>query len=228
MSSWTSEAQDDVLPHKTPAPRTQVLDSLSAIDRHEQIFAHYSTDQQFMSVDDMRRFWQTLAFEPVSYEVLLFYFLCRAKHLPSLAKADFLHGLRTLVDHIDHSNDLRTALLNYDISAAQNEFYLWTYQFGVANGHRQLTTENAIGLWRLFYSKRVDRPPMLEHWLHYLENGGSHAVPRTIRVDLWMMFPCFAEFLHLTGYGSYDSNEAWPCLFDDFVDYRRKAMLVTA
>jgi hypothetical protein len=174
---------------------------VSSSDRRLQLFEQYANGD-LMLLDGLLRFCVDLSVEPDCYEVLLFCFLCRAKQMYSLTKNEFVLGLKTLGPHLDTFADL------------------WTYHYGLTDGQRCLTTGNAISLWRLFYSKRVDKPVVVEQWLDYLERDNNHDIPKGITCDTWTIFPQFAKFIHTNGYAAYDDSEAWPCLFDDFVDYQ--------
>jgi len=191
----------------------------NSINRRLQLFKHYSDDDEIISVDGILRFCNDLSIEPDCYEVLLFCFVCRAKQMYSLTKDEFLFGLKTLGNHVDNLLDIRTTLFNYDILPYENEFYIWTYHYGLIDGQRCVTTQNAVSLWRLFYSKNLKKPQILDRWLNYLEKDLNNEIPKTITCDTWTIFPQFAKFIELNGYEAYDDNEAWPCLFDGFVEY---------
>lgn len=192
----------------------------NSTNRRLQLFKNYSDDDQIMSVDGIIRLCNDLSIEPDSYEVLLFCFVCRAKQMYSLTRDEFLLGLKTLGTPVDNLLDLRTSLFNYDVLPYENEFYIWTYHYGLIDGQRCVTTQNAISLWRLFYSKLVKKPQILEQWLNYLEQDTNSEIPKTITCDTWTIFPQFAKFIESNGYKAYDDNEAWPCLFDGFVEYQ--------
>ena len=191
---------------------------LNSNDRRLQLFKHYSTDDEIMSVEGILRLCNDLSFEPDCYEVLLFCFICRAKQMYLLTKDEFLLGLKTLGNHVDNLPDLRSTLFNYNILPYENEFYIWTYHYGLIDGQRCVTTQNAISLWRLFYSKYIEKPLILDRWLNYLEEDLNSEIPKSITCDTWTIFPQFAKFVELNGYKAYDDNEAWPCLFDGFVE----------
>jgi DCN1-like protein 1/2 len=202
-------------------------------DRRLQLFKHYSDDDDSMSVDGILRFCKDLSLEPDCYEVLLFCFLCRAKQMYSLTKDEFLLGLKALGNPMDNLLDLRSALFNYDIQPFEHEFYHWTYHYGLIDGQRCVATPNAISLWRLYYSKGVIKPSILDAWLNYLEQDVNNEIPKAITCDTWTIFPQFAKFIQLNGYEAYDDNEAWPCLFDGFVEHQleqeqQKAMSTTS
>lgn len=194
----------------------QISSTVNTFDRRLQFFKHYasSVDDELISLDGILRFCDDLSIEPDSYEVLLFCFLCRAKQMYSLTKEEFLLGLQTLAN----PSDLRTALFSYDILPYENQFYIWTYHYGLIDGQRCVTTSNAISLWRLFYSKHVSKPDIFDRWINYLEEDWNNEIPKTITCDTWTIFPQFAKFIQLNGYEAYDDNEAWPCLFDGFVE----------
>jgi hypothetical protein len=194
--------------------------SSNSIDRRLQLFKHYSDDDELMSVDGILRLCNDLSLEPDCYEVLLFCFVCRAKQMYSLTKEEFLLGLKTLGNHVDNLLDLRTTLFNYSVLPYENEFYNWTYHYGLIDGQRCVTTQNAISLWRLFYLKGIEKPRILDQWLNYLEEDLNNEIPKTITCDTWTIFPQFVKFIQLNGYEAYDDNEAWPCLFDGFVEYQ--------
>jgi DCN1-like protein 1/2 len=239
MNPQTLEPRRDLPLHKIPELLAKITGTLSStlssssetkqsssssIDHREQLFEHYSdnNNHQIMSLDGILRFCNDLSIEPDSYEVLLFCFLCRAKQMYSLTKDEFLLGLKNLGNHIENLYDLRTLLFNYKILPYENEFYIWTYHYGLIDGQRSLTTQNAISLWRLFYSKNFEKPQILDQWLNYLENDINNEIPKTITCDTWTIFPQFAKFIQLNGYELYDDSEAWPCLFDGFVEYHLK------
>lgn len=191
----------------------------SSVDRRAQIFERYA-EGDLIPLDGLLRFCADLSLEPDSYEVLLFCYLCRAKQMYSLTKQEFLLGLKNLTNHFESLNDIRNSLISYDPSNEENQFYLWTYHYGLIDGQRCLTTANAISLWRLFYLKNVKKPLILDRWLTYLEQETKNVIPKTITCDTWTIFPQFAKFIQTNGYEAYDDSEAWPCLFDDFVEYQ--------
>jgi len=80
-------------------------------------------------------------------------------------------------------------------------------------GQRILPSEMAIGLWKLVFSQC--EPVILSRWLEFLE---KHPNVRGIPRDTWNMFLNFCEAVK-DDLSTYDDTEAWPSLFDDFVEY---------
>ena len=69
------------------------------------------------------------------------------------------------------------------------------------------------GLAVQVFSQR--EPPILDRWIRVLQN---HAHVRGIQRDTWNMFLNFCDAIG-NDLSVYDDNEAWPSLFDDFVEY---------
>jgi len=103
-----------------------------------------------------------------------------------------------------------------DDSENFNDMYSFAFRFAldVECGQRSLPVEVAISLWKLVFTRKL--VPLLERWIEFLEQSPSpvRAIPR----DTWHMF------LHLVDavgddLSRYDDTEAWPSLFDDFVEW---------
>lgn len=94
--------------------------------------------------------------------------------------------------------------------------YRFTFRFGLDNavGQRILPVDTAIVLWRLVFNVR--EPALLQRWLNFLE---SQNTIRGIPKDTWNMFLNFAESVFNGDLSNYDDTEAWPSVFDDFVEY---------
>lgn len=86
-----------------------------------------------------------------------------------------------------------------------------TFRFGLEPTVRTLGLEMAMSLWRLVFT--LHPPDILEKWIHFLgENPQIRGIPK----DTWNMFLNFTESCDIY---AYNDEEAWPSLFDDFVDY---------
>lgn len=83
-----------------------------------------------------------------------------------------------------------------------------------AAGQRILPVDTAIVLWKLIFNVR--EPAILQRWLNFLESQDSI---RGIPKDTWNMFLNFAESVQNGDLSNYDDTEAWPSVFDDFVEY---------
>lgn len=99
------------------------------------------------------------------------------------------------------------------------DLYRFTFRFGldILSGQRILPVDMALVLWKLVFTIR--EPPLLIRWLNFLECHHVRGIPR----DTWNMFLNFAESIG-DDLGAYDDAEAWPSLFDDFVEHENDQM----
>lgn len=102
------------------------------------------------------------------------------------------------------------------------DLYRFTFQFGLdaEEGQRSLQRDIAIALWRLVFTQ--DTPAILERWLDFLAENPSGV--RGISRDTWNMFLNFTQAIG-PDLSNYSEDEAWPSLFDTFVEWemeRRK------
>lgn len=92
--------------------------------------------------------------------------------------------------------------------------------FGLEPDQRVLSLEMAIDLWKLVFT--VQTPDLFSNWVNFLE---KHPNIRRIPKDTWNMYLNFTEQCDIE---NYDDTEAWPSLFDDFVEYEKNRALDTA
>jgi DCN1-like protein 3 len=137
-------------------------------------------------------------------------------------RPEFAQGLRSM--RVDSIRGIQLQLPEIVEELATNgeffkDLYRFTFRFGldVSSGQRILPADMAIVLWRLVFTIR--EPPLLSRWLKFLECHHVRGIPR----DTWNMFLNFAESIG-DDLGAYDDAEAWPSLFDDFVEYENDQM----
>lgn len=82
-----------------------------------------------------------------------------------------------------------------NIEQIRIRLYRFTFRFGLEEGHRIMSLEMAIILWRLVFS--VHKPSILDKWLDYLEQlSDIRGIPK----DTWFMFLNFTETCDITSY----------------------------
>lgn len=92
--------------------------------------------------------------------------------------------------------------------------------FGLEPDQRVLSLEMAIDLWKLVFT--VQTPDLFSNWVNFLV---KHPNIRRIPKDTWNMYLNFTEQCDID---NYDDTEAWPSLFDDFVEYEKNRALEMA
>ncbi|XP_023232206.1 DCN1-like protein 3 [Centruroides vittatus] len=165
--------------------------------------------------DGIELFCQDLNVKPEEFKVLLLAWKFGAEQMCRFSRQEFVEGCKAM--RVDSIPSIQSKLpeLMVEIQEPENfkELYRFAFKFGLEVGQRILPSEMAIQLWKLVFSQK--EPPILRRWLTFLE---KHPNIRGIPRDTWNMFLNFSEAIG-DDLSSYDDTEAWPCLFDDFVEY---------
>jgi DCN1-like protein 3 len=181
-----------------------------------KMFEEYKDrDEDAILSEGIEKLCKDLNFEPDEFPILVLAFCLDAKQMCKFTKQEFIYGLKNL--NATTVEELRARLMQLVEDLQTNvdlfkQLYRFTFHFGLDEGARILGLEMAMSLWKLVYT--VQEPPntLLERWLNFLSKEKIRGIQR----DTWLMFQNFAESFDIN---SYDSDEAWPSLFDDFVEY---------
>lgn len=193
------------------AKESQLADN--AINKLFEVYKDKNEDA--ILTEGVERLCQDLNYSPDDFHILVLAFCLDAKFMCCFTKQEFIHGLKKL--NATTISELKQRLLQI-VDKLQSDMdlfkqlYRFTFHFGLDEGARILSVEMAVSLWRLLYS--IHKPPdnVLERWFNFLAKENIRGIQR----DTWMMFQIFAENFDIK---SYDSDEAWPSLFDDFCEY---------
>lgn len=188
-----------------------------------QLFDQYKDSLEAILAEGIENLCNDLQLKPDDFKVLVLAWKLNASQMCRFTKTEFVQGLKDMKTDSIRSIQLKlndiTASLNRE-SEHFKDLYRFTFKFGldVTTGQRILPTDIAILLWRLVFTS--NEPPVLDKWLVYLEkNPHIRGIPK----DTWYMFLNFCEFVG-DDLSSYDDTEAWPSLFDDFVEYENDQM----
>ncbi|XP_076243169.1 defective in cullin neddylation 1 domain containing SCCRO3 [Calliopsis andreniformis] len=172
--------------------------------------------------DGIERLCNDLQLSPDEFKVLVLAWKLNAEQMCQFTRQEFVIGLKAM--KVDSIPAIQTRLpeIVQELTINSNLFkdlYRFTFRFGldVNSGQRILPADVAIVLWKLVFTIR--EPPLLSRWLKFLECHHVRGIPR----DTWNMFLNFAESIG-DDLGAYDDTEAWPSLFDDFVEYENDQM----
>jgi len=183
------------------------------------LFEKYKDEHEDSILSEgIEEFCIDLQLKPDEFKVLVLAWKFEAEQMCRFTRSEFLTGCRAL--KADSCKTLRDRLPEVVLALSTDpekfrDLYRFTYKFGldVSNGQRILPVDMAVNLWLLVYSQ--NEPPLLKKWLHFLE---KHPQVRGIPRDTWNMFLNFTTVVG-TNLTQYDDTEAWPSLFDDFVEF---------
>lgn len=181
------------------------------------LFEEYKdSEEDAILSEGVERLCNDLGYKPDEFAILVLAGQLEASQMCRFTKSEFIQGLQAMNADTVETIRMRLEQTVEKLKTDADQFkklYKFTFLFGLEPGNRIVSLEMAIILWRLVFT--VHTPVILDSWLRFLKmNPNIRGVPK----DTWNMFLNFAETCDIT---SYDDNEAWPSLFDDFVEYER-------
>ncbi|XP_032590044.1 DCN1-like protein 3 isoform X2 [Drosophila grimshawi] len=180
-------------------------------------------DEDMILTDGIERLCNDLNYQPDEFAILVLAWCLDASQMCRFTKTEFIDGLHKMRADTIASIRLRLEqtieMLVVD-SEMFKQLYRFTFRFGLEPDQRVLSLEMAIDLWKLVFT--VQRPDLFSNWVNFLE---KHPNIRRIPKDTWNMYLNFTEQCDIE---NYDDTEAWPSLFDDFVEYEKNRALEVA
>lgn len=185
------------------------------------LFCKYKDESEdAILADGMEKFCQDLGVDPTEFVVLALAWKFDASQMCRFTRKEFVGGFKALKS--DSIKSLRSKFPELEEEVVKDvekfkDLYRFTFKFGldIDEGQRALPTNIAIPLWKLVFSKSP--PKVSERWYTYLEERQVRGISR----DTWFMFLNFTEIIE-SDFSNYDDSEAWPSLFDDFVEHERE------
>ncbi|CAG9773730.1 unnamed protein product [Ceutorhynchus assimilis] len=183
------------------------------------LFDHYKDENdECILAEGIDQFCKDLNIPPDDFKILILAWKLNAAQMCRFTRSEFVNGLKSI--KCDSVKAIQNRLPELVQELEQNDelykdLYRFAFKFGldVQSGQRILPTSMATILWKLVFTVR--EPPILKRWLNFLE---THPMIRGVPKDTWNMFLNFADHVG-NDLSCYDDNEAWPSLFDDFVEY---------
>lgn len=183
------------------------------------LFEKYKEENEDCILSEgIEEFCIDLQLKPDEFKILVLAWKFEAEQMCRFTRKEFVTGCKTL--KADSCKALQSRLPDVVAQLAVDqekfkELYKFTYKFGLdsANGQRILPVDMAVSLWVLVFSQQ--EPTVLPRWLHFLD---KHPQVRGIPKDTWNMFLNFVTVVG-SDLSRYDEAEAWPSLFDDFVEF---------
>lgn len=203
-SELVAKSADDVLESK--------LDAL--FDQYRDL-----TEDSILA-DGIENLCADLGVRPDEFCVLVLAWKFQAETMCRFTRAEFVGGCNALgvSDIAGIQGRFLEMVKEVEDKESFKDMYRWAFRFALDSecGQRTLPLDMALGMWCLVFSE--NKPPLLAHWLEFLE---GHRCVRGITKDTWDMFLNFLESVN-EDFSSYDDTEAWPSLFDDFVEWAKE------
>ena len=183
---------------------------------HSLFDQYKDNDVDSILLDGMEKFCVDLGLQPDDFKMLVLAWKFRADVMCQFTRNEFFQGCKVMnADSIEGIlNKIPYIVDELNDPGQFKDFYKFTFKFGLDKsiGEKTLPVDTASALWRLVFSR--DKPPFLDKWIDFLL---LHKHIRGIPKDTWMMFLTFCSTVD-PSLSNYDECEAWPSVFDDFVE----------
>ena len=192
----------------------------STHSKHAQIEKYFNKYKDFgeesILAEGMEKFCIDLGVDPTEFIVLVLAWKFEASQMCRFTREEFMNGCQKMQAHNAKSLRERFPDLLAEAKEQKNfkDLYNFTFSFGLdhSSGQRSLPIDMALALWSLVFTQA--KPEILDKWFAFLQETEVKGISR----DTWNMFLPFVETT-LPDFSNYDESEAWPSLFDDFVEH---------
>ena len=203
--------------HHKPSSSSASSSTTAANNSLDKFFTKYKDDKEdAILAAGMEQFCEDLGVNPTDLIVLIIAWKFQASEMCRFTREEFINGCQRLKVSDAKMLKQRFPELIQEVQQSEKSFkdlYNFTFTFGLdhASGQRSLPVEMAAALWELVFTFK--KPPLLDRWLSFVTSNAPHGISR----DTWNMFLPFVNVIK-PDLSNYDESEAWPSLFDDFVE----------
>lgn len=216
----TLQSHAKLTPPLNPSPDLAKMPKASFSEsKAQKLFERYKDSAaDAILAEGTEKFCSDLGVNPEEFIVLVLAWKFDAPTMCHFSRDGFVKGCKVM--HVDSIQGIQSKFMDLRAEVLQRsafkDLYRFTFGFGLdqESGQRTLPIDIAIPLWKVVFKDR--QPPILERWCSFLIESEIRGISR----DTWQMFLNFVETIG-DDLSLYDDNEAWPSLFDDFVEYEK-------
>lgn len=175
---------------------------------------HDDQKEERIEAEGIIKLLEDLGVDPFDPVTLVLSLKMGAETMGQYTKEEFTRGMLALdCDSIDKlKNKLESLRNELQKPRSFKDVYEFTFGFAKEPNAKALTLETAVGLWKILMS---DKWCFTDDWCEFVEE--KHGKP--ISNDTWSQVLQFSTQVG-ENLQSYDCNDAWPYLIDEFVEHK--------
>ncbi|CAH0489134.1 unnamed protein product [Peronospora farinosa] len=170
-------------------------------------------DEDSINEEGILKFCDDIGVDPQDIVVLVIAWKMQAAYMCAFTRREWQKGMQEM--DCDSVAKLKAKLpqLRQVITSTTEfkKFYSFCFGFSKEPGQKSLSIDIAVAMWELLLSTRFEK--LMKSWLAFLaEKKPVKGVTR----DTWdLLFDFFVKVRD--SYATYNENEAWPVLIDDYM-----------
>jgi len=232
LDEWTvisTEIENKPLDSVEIQRRSKIEDDLKKIpenifskERLEYLFDQYAdassveNNDECISAEGIDRLCKDVDVNPENIVVLIFSWNLNAKKMGYFTKQEFISGMEKM--GIDTITKLKTKLKSMEKQNLPEkqfkEFYKYCFIFAKEEEQRSLDIELASALLTIVLKEKYECKHIEDFCQFILQ------ACKAINLDQWMNFYLFSTTIKID-LSNYSPQDAWPILFDEFVDWKK-------
>jgi len=189
--------------------------------RIEELYEHYRKIKEEEELEEeigangVAQFIKDLGLNPDDILSFVIGWRLGCSDLGYISKDEFVEGmLKMKVDTIEKLKET-IPIFRQDLEEHKDE--VWNWSFGASQeGRKTLELEAAYVLIGLFFPDNTI--PHVQEFVEFLKEQES---TKMLTKDQWSSLYQFVHTVN-TELDNYDTEDAWPCLFDDYVEWRKQ------
>lgn len=214
-SDWRLEFALELHFQRSRSKRSNAPNNAASIDA---MFDKYKVKDQGVNerieAEGIIRLCQDLSLDPMDPVTLVFSSKMNAATMGQYTKEEFHKGMRVMgTDTIDKLKAKLPALRSeLESTSGFKNVYEFSFQFAKEPNAKALALDTAIAMWKVLLT---DKWSFTDDWCEFLQEKHGKAISN----DTWSQV---LEFKTQVGSNlkSYNANDAWPYLIDEFVEMK--------
>lgn len=201
-------------------------------DNTERIWGSFAATGQAPKFDDdeeISRFFDAVGVSPDGFESLVVQFFLGVKELLCFEREPFLDALdKSKTVSVAELKDLvaqwvRTACETPDVF---REVYRFSFNV-LKEESRGISIATAVEALQMLLGPQHPTPYQCTHTDSFIAFLTEQTEVKSLNLDQWMLFLDFSKNIP-SDFANYDPTEAWPVLFDDFVNWSKRRGLLSS